>query len=96
MSDDVVSFTLASSILEKPLLSQMVILGSMSIGGTVIPTQNLANALQIASDSGAKRVLIPAIDMAKIAAVPTDLLSKFQLIIYSDPIDVVFKALGVE
>ena len=88
--------SLASSIIEKPLLPQMVVLGSMSIGGSIIPTQSLADALQIANDSGAKRVLIPAADMAKIATVPTDLISKFQLIIYSDPIEAVFKATGVE
>ncbi len=88
--------SLASSIIDKPLLPQMVVLGSMSIGGSIIPTQNLANALQIASDSGAKRILIPAIDMTKIATVPADLISKFQFIIYSDPIEVVFKATGID
>jgi ATP-dependent Lon protease len=33
--------------------------------------------------------------MSQIANVPADILSKFQLIIYSDPIDAVYKALGV-
>jgi ATP-dependent Lon protease len=88
--------SLCSGILQRPLLPQMVVLGSMSIGGTIIPTDNLADALQISSDSGAKKVLIPALDMANIASVPSELMSKFQLIIYSSPIDAVFKALGVE
>ncbi|BCD60529.1 MULTISPECIES: hypothetical protein [unclassified Nitratiruptor] len=68
----------------------------MSIGGAIIGSQNLADFMQIASDSGAKRILIPAIDMAQMGKVPADLLSRFQLIIYSDPIDAVFKALGIE
>jgi ATP-dependent Lon protease len=88
--------SLCSGIMEKPLLSQMMVLGSMSIGGTIIGTESLANALQIASDSGAKKILLPALDMAQMAVVPPELMSKFQLLIYSDPIDAVFKAVGVE
>jgi len=34
--------------------------------------------------------------MAQMAKVPPKLLSKFQLVLYSDPIDAVFKAVGVE
>ena len=88
--------SLCSGILEKPLLPQMVVLGSMSIGGTIIGTESLPDALQIASDSGAKKILIPALDIAQMAKVPPELMSKFQLIIYADPIDAVFKAVGVE
>ena len=87
--------SLCSGILDKKTLPQMVVLGSMNIGGAIIGSDNLADSLQIAADSGAKKVLLPAIDMAQIANVPADILSKFQLIIYSDPIDAVYKALGV-
>ena len=88
--------SLCSGILEKPLLPQMVVLGSMSIGGTIIGTESLPDALQIASDAGAKKILLPALDMAQMAKVPPELMSKFQLVIYADPIDAVFKAVGVE
>ncbi len=43
-----------------------------------------------------KPLLSQTLDMAQMAKVPPELMSKFQLIIYSDPIDAVFKALGVE
>ncbi len=88
--------SLCSGILDKPLLPQMVVLGSMSIGGTIIETESLPDALQVASDSGAKKILLPTLDMAQMAKVPPKLLSKFQLVLYSDPIDAVFKAVGVE
>lgn len=88
--------SLVSSILEKPILTQCAILGSMSIGGTIIGTQNLGDALQVSNDSGAKKVMIPAVDMVHMATVPPDLFTKFSLIIYNDPINAVFKALGVE
>lgn len=91
-----VFISLCSGILERPILSQTVILGSFSIGGTVLGTESLPDALQIASDAGAKKVLIPVVDLVNMAKVPPELMSKFQLIIYNDPIDAVFKALGVE
>jgi ATP-dependent Lon protease len=67
----------------------------MSIGGTVIGTTDLPGALEIASDAGAKRILIPAVDMAQYGSVPADLMSKFSLEIYTDPVDAAFKAIGV-
>ncbi len=89
-----VFISLCSGILERPILSQTVILGSFSIGGTVIGTDSLPDALQIAADVGAKKVLIPVVDMIHIGKVLPELLSKFQLLIYSDPIDAVFKSIG--
>jgi ATP-dependent Lon protease len=88
--------SLVSGLMEKSIIPQSVVLGSMSIGGTIIATDNLPDALQVASDSGAKKVILPAGDMAKLGSVPTDLMGKFSFIVYSSPIDAVFKALGVE
>ena len=88
--------SIVSSIAERPLLPQLGILGSMSIGGAIIGSDNLGEFLQVAADSGAKKVLIPAVDMAQIGKVPTDLISKFSLVIYGDPIDAAFKAMGLE
>lgn len=50
---------------------QMCVLGSMSIGGTIIPTSDLPGALQIAADAGAKRILIPVADMMQYSKVPS-------------------------
>ena len=58
-------------------------------------TDNLADALQIAADAGAKRVLIPVGDMAHYGTVPADLMAKLQPIIYMDPVDAALKAMGV-
>ena len=88
--------SIVSSIADRPLLPQMAVLGSMSIGGTVIGSDNLVEYLQIASDSGAKKILIPAIDMVQLGKVPADLISKFSLVVYSDPVDAAFKAMGLE
>jgi len=88
--------SIVSSIVERSLLPQLVVLGSMSIGGAIIGSDNLGEYLQVSADSGAKKVLIPAVDMAQIGKVPTDLISKFSLVVYSDPVDAAFKAMGLE
>ncbi len=85
---------LASAALAKPAKAQLVILGSMSIGGTTIKVPELANVLQVCFDAGAKRVLLPMVSAADIPTVPPELFSKFQISFYQDAKDAVFKALG--
>lgn len=87
---------LCSGLLAKPVQSQLVVLGSMSLGGSIIPVQNLAETLQVAFDSGAKRILLPMASVRDIPSVPGELFAKFQTSFYADPKDAVFKALGVE
>jgi ATP-dependent Lon protease len=86
----------ASAVLGKPLQAQQVVLGDMSLGGSIIPVDNLAESLQGALDGGAKRILIPMASVSDIATVPGELFAKFQISFYADPTDSVFKALGVE
>jgi hypothetical protein len=87
---------LCSAILGKPVQSQLVVLGSMSLGGTMSPVKNLAESLQVAFDAGAKRLLLPMASVNDIPTIPGELFAKFQTSFYADPRDAVFKALGVE
>jgi ATP-dependent Lon protease len=82
-------------LLKKPIQERMVVLGSMSLGGVVNPVVDLADTLQLAFDSGAKRVLLPMASATDIPTVPAELFAKFQISFYSDPVDAVYKALGV-
>lgn len=84
-----------SCALNRPVLPQLVVLGSMSIGGTLNKVEELAAVMQVAFDTGAKKILIPMSSAADIATVPADLFAKFQLSFYSSPEDAVIKALGV-
>jgi ATP-dependent Lon protease len=87
---------LCSASLRKPIQSQMCVLGNMSIGGTISKVEELANAMQVCFDGGAKKVLLPMSSAVDIASVPADLFAKFQTSFYTSPEDAVFKALGVE
>jgi ATP-dependent Lon protease len=87
---------LCSVALNKPTLSNLAVLGDISIAGTVIKVDELANSLQVCLDSGAKRVLLPATSVVDLTTVPSELIGSFNLIFYQSAEDAVFKALGVE
>lgn len=85
---------LCSGFLGRAAQPQLVILGDMTLGGTITPVINLANTLQVAFDAGAKRLLLPTSSAMDLHSVPPELFSKFQTAFYSDPVDAVFKAIG--
>ena len=87
---------MCSSALKKPIQGSMVILGSLTIGGTIGKVDELANTLQVCFDSGAKKILLPMSSAGDISTVPSDLFSKFNISFYNDPEDAVSKALGIE
>jgi len=87
---------IASAALNKPTLSSLAVLGDISISGTILKVEELANVLQVCIDSGAKKVLLPITSAAEMGTVPSDLMGAFSIIFYSTPQEAVFKALGVE
>lgn len=88
--------SLCSIALGRSTLANLVIIGDISISGTLIKADELANVLQVCLDSGAKKVLLPSTSFVDFATVPADLMSAFQLIPYTSAEDAVYKALGVE
>ena len=88
--------SLCSIALGKPVQSSLVILGEISISGTIIKTDELANVLQVCLDSGAKKILLPSTSFVDFGTVPAGLLSSFSITPYTSAEDAVFKALGVE
>ena len=87
---------LCSIALGRPTVSTLAVLGEISISGTILKVDELANSLQVCLDSGAKKVLLPITSAADLGTVPPELVGSFNLIFYSSAEDVVFKALGVE
>ena len=87
---------LASIAMAKPTLSSLAVLGDISIAGTIMKVDELANTLQVCLDSGAKKVLLPITSAGDLGTVPSELIGCFNLIFYSSAEDAIFKALGVE
>jgi len=87
---------LCSIALGKPTISSLAVLGEISISGTMIKVNELANSLQVCLDSGAKKVLLPISSAVDLGTVPPELVGHFNIIFYQSAEDAVFKALGVE
>lgn len=87
---------LCSIALGKSTISTLAVLGEISISGIMMKVEELANALQVCLDSGAKKVLLPISSAADLGTVPAELIGCFNLIFYQSAEDAVFKALGVE
>lgn len=87
---------ICSIALGKPVLTSLAVLGEISIAGTMMKVDELANVLQICLDSGAKKVLLPITSAADLGTVPSELIGCFNLIFYQSAEDAIYKALGVE
>lgn len=87
---------LCSAALGKPIVSSLVVLGEISIGGAITKVDELANTLQVCLDSGAKKVLLPITSAVELGSVPSELMGSFNIMFYTTPQEAVFKALGVE
>lgn len=86
---------LCSISLDKALQPQIVVLGNMTIGWTINKLENLADTIQVCSDAGATKILLPMSSAADLWMVPPELIGKFQIIFYQNPQDAAFKAMGV-
>ena len=87
---------ICSAALSKPPLSSLAILGDISISGTILKVEELANVLQVCLDSGVKKILLPITSAGDMGTVPAELIGSFNIIFYSTPPEAVFKSLGVD
>lgn len=85
--------SLASSSLKKQIKEGLVILGNLTIGGTISKVGDLADTLEVCFDAGARTILLPMSSAVDISTVPAETFSKFNLSFYNDPEDAVRKAL---
>lgn len=87
--------SLVSSSLKKQIKEGLVILGNLTIGGTISKVDDLADTLEVCLDAGARTILLPMSSAADISTVPAETFSKFNISFYNDPEDAVRKALDI-
>ena len=87
--------SLVSSSLKKQVKEGLVVLGNLTIGGTISKVDDLADTLEVCFDAGARTILLPMSSAADISTVPAETFSKFNISFYNDPEDAVRKALEV-
>ncbi len=88
--------SLVSALLERPVDPTTVVVGEMSVQGLLQKVANLAERLELASDSGARRVLVPSENKRDLADVPDTVLDRIQPVFYSDPLNAAIRAMALE
>jgi len=88
--------SMVSALLERPTEPTTVIAGEMSVKGMLQRVASLPERLELARDSGAKRVLVPSENKRDLADVPDELLNRLQPVFYTDPINAAIRAMGLE
>jgi ATP-dependent Lon protease len=68
----------------------------MSLMGELVSVSSLIDKLQLAADSGAKTVLLPAKNKEDLPKIPDELLDQLQLVFYTNPLDAASKAIELE
>ena len=73
----------------------LLVIGDMSIQGSIKPARSLVEPLQVAMDNGAKRALIPIENKRSFFDVGADVLENVDPIFYGEVKQAAFKALGL-
>lgn len=96
-SETAVAFfiSLVSAILEKPVLDRTVVIGEMSVQGMLLKVASLSERMQLAVESGAKRILIPIENKRDLADVPDSVLTATQWQFYDSPTKAAIMAMGM-
>jgi ATP-dependent Lon protease len=87
--------SLVSSMLGKPVLERTVVLGDMSIQGMLLKVNSLSERMQLAFESGARRILIPSENKRDLADVPDAVLTAIQWQFYDSPTKAAILAMGI-
>jgi ATP-dependent Lon protease len=87
--------SMVSTILGKPVLDRTVVLGEMSVQGMLLKVNALPERMQLAVESGAKRILIPSENKRDLAEVPDAILTAIQWQFYDSPIKAAIMAMGM-
>jgi ATP-dependent Lon protease len=97
-SETAVAFfiSMVSALLGRPIREQLVVVGEMSVQGLLLKVSSLTERMQLALDSGGKRILIPSENKRDLADVPDEILNKIQPVFYTDPVNAAIRAMGLE
>ena len=87
--------SMVSAVIGKPIQDQTVILGEMSIRGMLLKVSALPERMQLAVESGAKRILIPSENKRDVADVPDAILTAIQWQFYDSPTKAAILAMGM-
>jgi len=84
-----------SAIRKKRVQAGTVILGDLTIQGNIKGPASIMEPLQLASESGATRALVPLSNKAQFAGLPEDVVERLDVVFYGDVDRAVLKTLEI-
>lgn len=84
---------LASSLLKKSVRGGLILVGEVTVGGTIEPIHNSVTLAEIAIEKGAKALLMPVSCRRQLMDLPDELAIKLDIEFYLDARDALMKAL---
>jgi ATP-dependent Lon protease len=85
---------ICSSALIKSLKGGVVIVGGMSVGGTLEPVYNALDMAELAAEKGAVAIILPVSSRKQMNEMSDELAARLTIIYYTDPRDALLKVLG--
>jgi ATP-dependent Lon protease len=84
---------LASALLKKSVRGGLVIVGEVTLGGTIEPIHNAVSLAEMAVEKGAKALLLPVSCRRQLFDLTDDMATKLDIEFYQDGRDALLKAL---
>lgn len=84
---------LSSALLKKSVRGGLVIVGEVTLGGTIEPVHNAVNLAEIAVEKGAKSLLMPVACRRQLFELSDEMATKVDIEFYQDARDALLKAL---
>lgn len=84
---------LASALLKKSVRGGLVLVGEVTLGGTIEPVHNAVTLAELALEKGAKTLLLPVSCRRQLVDLSDDMATKLDIEFYQDGRDALLKAL---
>lgn len=85
---------LYSGLVETPIKSGTVVLGDITIQGSVNSVQDFAECVQLARENGARRIVVPIGNSKEMGFLPPELIKGLEISFYSDPQECLINTMG--
>ena len=85
---------LSSALLKKTVRGGLVVVGEVTLGGTIEPIHNAVTIAEMAVEKGAKALLLPVSCRRQLFDLSDDMATKLDIEFYQDGRDALLKALA--
>jgi ATP-dependent Lon protease len=85
--------SLCSALLQKSIKGGLAVVGSLNLGGSIDPIHNAVSVAELAIEKGASTLLIPVSSRKQLNDLPDDLVTKVNILYYTDAREALLKAI---